>query len=77
MINITFPDGSVRQFAKGTTGQQIAESISSRLAQEVLSISVTVKRGIFPAPSIQILPLSCINGTMKKENTPIGTVQLT
>ena len=40
MINITFPDGSVRQFAKGTTGQQIAESISSRLAQEVLSISV-------------------------------------
>ena len=40
MINITFPDGSVRQFEKGITGQQLAESISSRLAQEVLSISV-------------------------------------
>ena len=40
MINITFPDGSVRQFAEGTTGLQIAESISSRLAQEVLSIGV-------------------------------------
>jgi len=32
MIKITFPDGSVREFAKGTTGLQIAESISSRLA---------------------------------------------
>jgi threonyl-tRNA synthetase len=40
MINITFPDGSVRQFDKGITGQQLAESISSRLAQEVLAISV-------------------------------------
>jgi threonyl-tRNA synthetase len=40
MINITFPDGSVRQFEKGITGQQLAESISSRLAQEVLAISV-------------------------------------
>ena len=40
MINITFPDGSVRPFAEGTTGLQIAESISSRLAQEVLSIGV-------------------------------------
>ena len=40
MIKITFPDGSVREFAKGTTGMQIAESISSRLAKDVLSISV-------------------------------------
>ncbi|MBO5961143.1 MAG: threonine--tRNA ligase [Paludibacteraceae bacterium] len=40
MIKVTFPDGSVREYAKGTTGMQIAESISSRLAQEVLAISV-------------------------------------
>ncbi|MDX9919511.1 MAG: threonine--tRNA ligase [Paludibacter sp.] len=40
MIKITFPDGSVREFAKGTTGLQVAESISSRLAQEVLAITV-------------------------------------
>jgi len=40
MIKVTFPDGSVREFAKGITGQQLAESISSRLAQEVLAISV-------------------------------------
>ena len=39
-IKITFPDGNVREYEKGTTGMQIAESISSRLAQEVLAISV-------------------------------------
>jgi threonyl-tRNA synthetase len=40
MIKITFPDGSVREYAKGTTAMQIAESISSRLAQEVLAAGV-------------------------------------
>lgn len=40
MIKITFPDGSVREYAKGTTSMQIAESISSRLAQEVLAAKV-------------------------------------
>ncbi len=40
MIKITFPDGSVREFAKGITPLQIAESISSRLAQEVLAATV-------------------------------------
>ncbi|MDR2955444.1 MAG: threonine--tRNA ligase [Prevotella sp.] len=40
MIKITFPDGSVREYAKGTTSLQIAESISSRLAQEVLAAKV-------------------------------------
>ncbi|GAB1415077.1 threonine--tRNA ligase [Paludibacter sp.] len=40
MIKITFPDNSVREFQAGVTGQEIAENISSRLAQEVLSISV-------------------------------------
>ncbi|MCD8245775.1 MAG: threonine--tRNA ligase [Parabacteroides sp.] len=40
MIKITFPDNSVREYAKGTTAMQITESISSRLAQEVLAASV-------------------------------------
>ena len=40
MIKITFPDGSVREYESGVTGLQIAESISSRLAQEVLSCGV-------------------------------------
>jgi len=40
MINITFPDGSVKAFEKGVTGYQIAESISPRLAAEVLAVAV-------------------------------------
>ena len=40
MIKITFPDGSVREYNEGVTGLQIAESISSRLAQDVLACSV-------------------------------------
>ncbi|MBP5514718.1 MAG: threonine--tRNA ligase [Bacteroidaceae bacterium] len=40
MINITFPDGSVRQYEAGVTGLQIAESISPRLAQDVLACGV-------------------------------------
>ena len=40
MIKITFPDDSVREYAEGTTAMQIAESISSRLAQDVLAASV-------------------------------------
>lgn len=40
MIKITFPDGSVREYHEGVTGLEIAESISSRLAQDVLACSV-------------------------------------
>ncbi|MFC2487561.1 MAG: threonine--tRNA ligase [Alloprevotella sp.] len=43
MIKITFPDGSVREYESGVTGLQIAESISSRLAQDVLSCGVNGK----------------------------------
>lgn len=40
MISITFPDNSVKQYEVGITPLQIAESISSRLAQDVLAASV-------------------------------------
>ena len=40
MIKITFPDNSVREYENGTTGLQIAESISPRLAQDVIACSV-------------------------------------
>jgi len=40
MIKITLPDNSVREFESGISGLDIAEAISSRLAKEVLSISV-------------------------------------
>ena len=40
MINITFPDGSIRQFEAGATPLDIAKSISPRLAQDVLAVKV-------------------------------------
>ncbi len=40
MINITLPDGSVRQYESGVTAMQVAESISSGLARNVLSAKV-------------------------------------
>ncbi|MCC5937991.1 MAG: threonine--tRNA ligase [Lunatimonas sp.] len=39
-IKITFPDGSVREFEKGSTGLQIASSISEGLARNVLAAKV-------------------------------------
>src|SRR6478752_7802271 len=40
MINITFPDGAVRQYENGTTAFDIARSISEGLARKVLAASI-------------------------------------
>ncbi|MCW0482150.1 threonine--tRNA ligase [Gaoshiqia sediminis] len=40
MIKITLPDNSIREFEAGATGLDIANAISSRLAKDVLAISV-------------------------------------
>jgi threonyl-tRNA synthetase len=40
MIKITFPNGDVKEFEAGVTALQVAESISPRLAQDVLVAKV-------------------------------------
>ncbi|HBC80004.1 MAG TPA: threonine--tRNA ligase, partial [Bacteroidales bacterium] len=40
MINITFPDGSVKQYSNGISSLEIAEQISPRLASEVYAATV-------------------------------------
>lgn len=40
MINITFPDNSVKQFEQGVTPLEIAQSLSPQLARDVLAASV-------------------------------------
>ena len=40
MINITLPDGSVRQYENGTTSIEVAKSISEGLARNVLAAKV-------------------------------------
>ena len=40
MINITLPDGAIRSYESGTTGIEIAKSISEGLARNVLAVKV-------------------------------------
>src|SRR6476646_10553899 len=40
MINITLPDGAVRQYKAGTTALDVAKSISEGLARKVLAADV-------------------------------------
>jgi len=40
MINITLPDGAVRQYEAGVSALDIAKSISEGLARKVLAASV-------------------------------------
>jgi threonyl-tRNA synthetase len=60
MINITFPDHSVRQFAEGVTGMDIALSISEGLARNVLAAKVDgqvwdASRPIYKDSTLQLL----------------------
>ncbi|HVU84957.1 MAG TPA: TGS domain-containing protein, partial [Puia sp.] len=40
MIKITFPDGAVKEYQKGTTAMEVARSISEGLARKVIAASV-------------------------------------
>ncbi len=60
MINITFPDGKIRQFEKGTSALEIAKSISEGLARNVLSAKINgevidAMRPIEEDASVQLL----------------------
>ena len=60
MIKITLPDGSVREYPKGTTAAEIATSISEGLARNVLSAKVNGEiwdstRPIFNDSKLQLL----------------------
>ena len=60
MIDITFPDGNVRQYDKGITAIEIAKSISHGLAKNVLSAKVNgelwdVTRAIETPSTVQLL----------------------
>ena len=39
-VSLTFPDGSVRSYAAGTTGREVAESISKSLAKKAIAIAL-------------------------------------
>ena len=39
-VSLTFPDGSIRDYAAGTTGRDVAESISKSLAKKAVAIAL-------------------------------------
>jgi len=60
MIKLSFPDGSVREYPKGTSAYHVAEGISPRLAQDCLAASVNgetvdLNRPITSDATIQLL----------------------
>ena len=89
MINITFPDGSVRSYEQGVTGFQIAESISPALARSVVSCGVNgetveLNRPIMEDASIALYKFDdeqgkqpSINSTTSRVSIPSGTPQPT
>ncbi len=67
MIDITLPDGSVKQFEKGVTSHEIALSISEGLARNVLSAKINGEvwdssRPINDNSSIQLLTWNDLDG---------------
>ena len=66
-IKITFPDGAVKEFDTGITGYQIAQSISNRLADEVLAVKFSgaikdLHRPITEDGSVKFLTFDDIEG---------------
>ena len=43
MLNITFPDGNIKQYNEGITAMEIAKSISEGLARKVLAAKINDK----------------------------------
>src|SRR5436190_4156991 len=67
MIKITFPDGAVREYPKGTTALEVAKSISEGLARKVLAASVNgqtwdASRPINDDASLQLLTWNDLSG---------------
>ena len=65
MINITFPDGNVREYEAGATAMDIAKSISEGLARNVLSARINgevwdAHRPIADDSKIELLTWNCL-----------------
>ena len=66
-IKITLPDGTVKEYEKGTTGLQIAASISEGLARNVLGAKVNgqvwdATRAIHEDASLQLFTWNDLEG---------------
>jgi threonyl-tRNA synthetase len=69
MINITLPDGAVRQYEAGVSALDVAKSISEGLARKVLAASVNgqvwdATRPILEDASLKLLTWNDTDGQM-------------
>ena len=69
MIQITLPDGTVKEYSTGTTAMQVAEGISSGLARNVLAAEINgevwdANRTILSDASLKLLTWNDDNGKM-------------
>jgi threonyl-tRNA synthetase len=69
MINITLPDGTVKEYPKGTSAMQVAEGISSGLARNVLAAEINgevwdASRSIHSDAHLKLLTWNDDNGKM-------------
>ncbi len=59
-LQITLPDGSVREFAPGTTGYDVAASISPRLAKDAIAVKVNGEVRDLHAPIPENAPVEIL-----------------
>jgi threonyl-tRNA synthetase len=72
MINITLPDGSVREFNSGITGIELAESLHTKLAQEALAIKLN---GVIQDLRLPILEDAAVNIITAKDDDGLEVIR--
>ena len=82
MINITFPDGAVRQYENGVSALDIAKSISEGLARKILAASVNgqvwdAARPIHEDATLTLLTWNDKDGKTRKRRNPNESIRRT
>lgn len=72
MINITFPDGAVRQYEQGSSAIDIAKQISEGLARKVLAADINNEVWDATRPINENAKIKFLTWMMKKQSLPFG-----
>ena len=72
MINVSFPDKSVKKFEKGTKVIDVAKSISEGLARKVISASYNDEIVETESPINEMVQSNFSHGMIMRVNKPFG-----
>ena len=67
-MNITFPDGAVRQYEQGVSALDVAKSISEGLARKVLAAEINGEVWDATRPINKDASVKFLSGMMKRQN---------